>query len=236
MLVSFAFSAHGVTFVAEPNVPFNYSESNQVTGVATEIANEMAKRAKLEAAHELLKVDEALMRAQRDKDTCMLSVARTESRDKLYLWIGPIGVNRWAVFGTSDFKESVTRVEDLRKYRIGGVTKDAKLEYLAQYAVTNISGVKDDLQNPPRLALPAKDPNRIDLWFTGAYTARKFAREAGVANLKMVYQVQEIPLYIACSPESSRATTKALAEAYATMSKDGSIKRINDRYIKKFAQ
>ena len=228
--------ARALVFLTEDNPPFNYVENERVDGLATALVTEMAKRASLPATFELVPWEDGYLRAQRDRETCLYATARMESREKLFNWIGPLAVNRWGVFGKSDFPGTARRVEDLRKFRIGGVTNDAKLEYLAQYAVTNIRSVPDDRRNPPRLKLPKDDPDRIDLWITGAYTARKVSRENGGPALKTVYLAQEIPLYVACSPATSRSSVKLLEDALKAMRRDGTAKKITDRYLRKFAQ
>lgn len=228
--------AQALAFLTEDNPPFNYVENEIVDGLATALVAEMAKRASLPATFEQVAWDNGYLRAQRDRDTCLYATARIESREKLFHWIGPLAVNRWGVFGRTDFKGTVARVEDLRRYRIGGVTHDAKLEYLAQYAVTNIRSVPEDRRNPPRLKLDKDDPERIDLWITGAYTARKTSRENGGPPLKTVFIAQEMPLYLACSPATSRSTIRLLDDALKGMRRDGTARRITDRYLQKFAQ
>jgi polar amino acid transport system substrate-binding protein len=232
----FALPAHALTFLTEDNPPFNYVENGQVEGLATALIQEMTKRASLPATFELVAWEDGYQRAQRDRETCLYATARVESREKLFHWIGPLAVNRWGVFGKSDFPGTAKRIEDLRKFRVGGVTNDAKLEYLAQYAVTNIRSVPDDRRNPPRLKLPKDDPDRIDLWITGAYTARKVSRENGGPALKTVYLAQEIPLYLACSPATSRSSVKLLDDALKAMRRDGTAKKITNRYLGKFAR
>ncbi len=229
-------SAHALAFLTEDNPPFNYEENGNIDGLATALIMEMTKRASLPATYELVPWETGYMRAQRDRETCLYATARVESREKLFHWIGPLAVNRWGVFGKSDFPATAKSIEELRKYRIGGVTNDAKLEYLAQYAVTNIRSVPEDRQNPPRLKLPKDDPDRIDLWITGAYTARKTSRENGGPALKAVYLAQEIPLYLACSPATSRSSIQLLEDALKAMRRDGTAKKITDRYLGKFAK
>jgi polar amino acid transport system substrate-binding protein len=235
-LLAHAHAVPAVTFVSHENPPFNYLESGQPAGLASDTVAEMARRAKLDFRLDIVSPTEAENRTQKDRNTCYVSVPRLASREKLFHWIGPIAANRWAMFGTPEFRDTITRVEDLRRYRIGGVTGDPKLEYLAQYAVIASRPVKDDARNPPRLLLAKDDPDRIDLWITGALTAHKVAREAGVGGVRQVYVVQEIPLYVACNPGMPRAQVDAMAAAYEQMRRDGMAKRISSMYLERFAR
>jgi polar amino acid transport system substrate-binding protein len=235
-LLAYAQAVPAITFVSHENPPFNYLESGQPAGLAYDTVAEMARRAKLDFRLEIVNASDADTRAQKDRNTCHVSVPRLASREKLFQWIGPIATNRWAMFGTRSFEDPIKRVEDLRRYRIGGVAGDPKLEYLAQYAVIASRPAARDASNPPRLFLPKEDPDRIDLWITGAFTAQKIAREAGVGGLRQVYVVQEIPLYVACNPGMPRAQVDALAAAYEQMKRDGMAKRIGTMYLERFAR
>ncbi len=236
LLVCGPLTAAATTFVADENPPFNYSESGTVSGLSTALITEMAKRADVPAKFEAVTWADGYARAQKDRDTCLYSTARLDNRERLFFWVGPLGVNRWAVFGRQDFPGRFDRIEDLRGYRIGGVINDAKLELLAQFAVTGIRAVAEDKSNPPRLNLPKDDPARIDLWITSAYTAQKLSREVGGPKLRQVLVAQELKLYLACSTSTPRATVKALQTALDAMNKDGAAKRITALYVAKFAQ
>jgi polar amino acid transport system substrate-binding protein len=226
--------ARAVVFLADENLPFNYVDGGKLAGIVTDAAAEIAKRAGVEAQFEAVDWETGYARAQRDRDTCLYSTVRAENREKLFHWIGPVAVNRWGVYAKKSFAATIGRVEDMRTFRVGGVTNDAKLDYLAMYAVTGIRSVERDVLNPPRLALPKDDPNRIDLWITSTYTARRTAREAGVTDIKPVFIAREVPLYIACNPATPRPLVKAMSDALAAMKKDGTLKKITADYERRF--
>ena len=150
--------------------------------------------------------------------------------------MGPFATNRWAVFGKSDFAVPVKNITDLRKLKIGGVAADAKVDFLMSKAVTNLRLSGNDAQVPPKLLLQKDDPNYVDLWITGYYSARKVAEAAKVKDIKMVYVVREEDLYLACSPRTSKGEIKKLSDALASMVKDGTVKKITEAYEKRFAQ
>lgn len=225
-----------VTLLTEENPPFNYTESGKVTGNATEIVQEMVRRSGLRMKLEMLPWDTAYKRAQAERDTCVFATARLENRERLFAWIGPLGKNFWGVYGRSDFAIPIRTLEDLKPYRIGGVVSDAKIEYLRENAITNIKAVPEDRLNPPRLLLASDDPNRIDLWITGLYAARDVARAAGVPNVKLVFVAREIPVYLACSPQTTADTLKALSDAFEQIKAEGIPERINAVYDKKFGR
>jgi polar amino acid transport system substrate-binding protein len=227
-------SAHALTLLTEENPPFNYTENGKLTGLVTELVLETAKRANVPYMVEVLPWNRAYVRAQAEKDTCLFATARLDSREKLFNWVGPFANNLWAVYGRGDFGGSVRLLTDLKPYRIGGVVNDAKVEYLKENGVTNIRQAIDDRMNPPRLFLPAEDPNHIDLWITGYYGEREVARAAKASDLKLVFIVREIPLYLACSPQTSPAVVKALSDGVEKMRAEGVLAKLAATYEKKF--
>lgn len=229
-------AARAVTLLTEENPPFNYSEDGKVTGLVTELVVEAAKRAGLPYAIEVLPWNRAYARAQAERDTCLYATARLDNREKLFRWIGPLANNVWGVYGRSDFPITPRLLTDLKRYRIGGVVNDAKVEYLREIGLTNFRLVTDDRQNPPRLFLQGDDPNRIDLWVTGYYGAHEVARAAKASDVKLVFVVREIPLYLACSPQTSPETVRALSAAVEALRAEGLPERRAAAYARKFAQ
>lgn len=225
-----------LTLLTEENPPFNYSEGGTLTGLVTELVQEAARRAGVPVVLEVLPWARAYTRAQAERDTCLFATARLPSREKLFVWIGPLASNRWGVYGKADWTRPVKALPDLKPYRIGGVTSDAKVDYLRENGVTNIRLAADDRQNPPRLFLPATDPDRIDLWVTGFFGAAGVARAARSGDVKLVFVARDIPLYLACSPQTAPATVRALATAVEQMRDEGVLARAAGAYEKKFAQ
>lgn len=227
-------AAAALAFLADENPPFNYTEKGRLTGVATEIVQELASRAGLAFRFEVLAWDKAYVRAQGQRDTCLFSTARFENRERLFLWVGPVATNPWAVYGKGDFAPPVRSVKDLAPYRIGTVVRDPKVEFLRENGVTEVRQARDDAQNPLRLLLPRENPDYIDLWITDLHAGRELARAARVANLKVVFVAAEQPLFLACNPQTDRKTVKALADALDAMKADGAFQRISADYEKRF--
>jgi polar amino acid transport system substrate-binding protein len=229
-------SAQALTFLTEENPPFNYRESGKLTGLSTEVVTELARRAGLSPAFEVLPWEEAYRRAQAKKDTCLYSTARVEIRERVFRWVGPVAVNKWAFFARGDFSKPVRSLEDARSLKVGAVERDAKVELLSANAVTNILTVDDDVKNPPRLLLKREDPDHIDLWATGYYSGKGIAARARVPGVKAVYVFSEQPLYLACGTQTPAAVTDRLSAALEAMKKDGTLARITAGYETRFGQ
>ena len=222
-------AAHALTFVTEENPPFNYTEQGKVVGLSTEIVAELGKRSGIPLQIQSMPWEQGYISVQRDKETCIYSTVRLDNRERLFSWIGPIATNQWVLIGRSDFA-GVKVVEDARKYRVGVVARDAKIEFLMSKGVTDLREVSEDGLNPPRLVLGRDDPKRIDLWATSAYGARRTAARANVKDIKLVLNLHNVPLYLACGRNTSAETVRALSQAFERATKDGTLKRIAEQY------
>lgn len=225
-----------LTFLTEENPPYNYTENGKVTGSVTEIVQQLSLRSGHPATIQMVpEWDSAFTRAQAERNTCLFATARLENRERLFLWVGPLATNLWALYGKGDFAVPIRVLKDLAPYKIGAVTRDAKSDFLRENAVTNLKLVRDDRDNPPRLLLPPDHPDHIDLWITGLYAGREVARAVKISDVKLVFIAAEQPLYLACNPQTDRAVVKGLADALETLKSDGSLARINAMFEKKFA-
>jgi polar amino acid transport system substrate-binding protein len=227
LVVSFsAAQAQSITFLTEQNPPFNFAQDGKPAGISTDVVNEMIKRAGVKASFEILPWDSAYRRAQIDKETCLYSTARLENRENLFSWIGPIATNRWVLVAKDDFPGTIKTDADARKYKIGAVRSDAKVEFLRAKAITNIFESDSEVQIPPQLFLKKGDPARIDLWVSSLYAYKAVAAKAKVVGVKAVYTVGGQDLFIACSPRTSGDAFKRLRAAEQSMRKDGTLDRL----------
>jgi len=226
--------AHALTLLTEENPPFNFTEKGKLQGSAAEIVQDMATRAGVPVKVEVLPWDKAYVRAQGQKDVCLYATARLENRERLFLWVGPIATNPWAVYGKGDFALPIRSVKDLAPHKIGTVLRDVKNDFLRENAVNELRAAREDAQNPPRLLLPRDHPEHIDLWITGLYAGRDTAKTAKVTDIKLVFIANEEPLYLACNPQTDRKIVKALSDALDGMKADGALNRITAEYEKRF--
>lgn len=222
--------ALALKLLTEENPPLNYTEGKKLTGIATEVVQEMLKRAKMKPDIEVMSWDKAYEKAQADKETCLYATARLPNRENAFKWVGPIAMNKWGLYALGGFKPEIKSITEVRPYRVGGVERDAKVEFLREKGVTNVLEEKDDRQNPPKLTLNRKEPLKIDLWVTSVASAKKVAAQAKVTDVKLVLVVNEAESYLACSPRTAPATLKALAAALDSMKKDGSYEKIVKAY------
>ena len=222
--------ALALKLLTEENPPLNYTEGKKLTGMATDVVQEALKRAKMKAEIEVMNWDKAYEKAQADKETCLFGTVRLPNRENAFKWVGPVAVNKWGLYALGGFKPEIKSIKDVRPFRVGGVERDAKVEFLRESGVTNIVEEKEDRHNPSKLTLNRKEPLKIDLWVTSVANAKKVAAQSKVTDIKLVLVGREVESYLACSPRTAPATLKALQAAVDSMKKDGSYEKIVKAY------
>src|SRR3970282_161578 len=91
--------ALALKLLTEENPPLNYTEGKKLTGMGTEVVQEMGKRAKIKLDFEVMAWNKAYEKAQADKETCLYSTARLPNRENAFKGVRPIAVHKWGSFG-----------------------------------------------------------------------------------------------------------------------------------------
>lgn len=226
LLIGATAQAATLDITTEENAPFNYVDSqHRVSGISTEILLEMGRRTGTQMKIQVTPWARAYQTALNSADNCVYSTVRLPEREALFKWVGPISVNKWALFAKGDFHTPLTTVNDARAYRMGGVILDAKSLYLKSLGFSNFDLVGDDNLNLAKLMA-----GRIDLWISGLYRGKELAAQAGIKNIKPVLVVREVEYFLACNPKTSEETLHALNQSLQALRKEGFVKTVTDRY------
>lgn len=217
--------AVALNITTENNPPFNYQDGQSVTGLSSEILLEMGRHSGIPLNIQVLPWARAYRTALIQPDTCVYSTVRLAEREASFKWVGPLSVNKWALFAKSDFNKSINTIDDAKTYRIGGVNMDAKSMYLQSIGFANIDLIADDSLNLSKLIA-----GRIDLWITGLYRVKEFNDQARSKAIKPVWIVREVEYFLACNLNTSDATINALTQALQMLREQGYIKAVTDRY------
>lgn len=218
-------SAAGLVLLTEEYPPFNMQENGKITGLSTDVVQEMMKRAKVPVTIEVLPWIRAFNRTVIEADTCVYSTTRTESREHQFKWIGPLVENPWVLYSRSDSKHTLYGLDELRPYKVGGYSGDAVSQYLIDRGF-DVDLASTDLQNMRKLAA-----GRIDYWATGKYLGAWLVSHEKVNNLKVVLTFNTTFMYLACHVAMPDARVHDLNEILRGMQKDGTLARITARYI-----
>ncbi len=215
--------------------PFNMSKSVnnsnitgiEITGLSTDIVNELFNRAGIPIKLEIYPWKRAINLAEYKKGCGVYSTTRTPKREKRFKWVGPIVSHYWTLFTMRDSQITLQSLEDAKKFKIGGYNGDALTLFLEEQGIPVDAVPKDDL-NIQKLFW-----GRIDLWVAGSLLGVYRAQNESI-EIKAVLKFKKDFLWIAFNKETSSETIAHLNTLLKTMHKDGSITSFYKKY--KFTQ
>ena len=223
--------AHALKFVFEDHArPFHYTENGKVSGMATDVLQEMVKRAGLKPEFKaMMPGPQTQTMALVDPETCHYARTGHPQQEKALKLVGPIVSLKWGLFAHTRFPGKIESLNDARPYRVGAVVGESINHFLRQNGFTQIVEAEWNKYNPGKLTLNRKEPGKIDLWATPIVFAKPVANAVKMP-IKLVLMVREDPLYLGCNPAIQPAVLKALSDALATMKQDGTYEKIVKAY------
>ena len=220
LMLPVAAGAQGVRIVGEHLPPSSMMEGNVVVGRETLKVREIMARAGIGYAIELLPWKRAYAQALREPDTCIFSTSRTQEREALFRWIGPLNEAEWVLYGLAERRLALRTLDDARGLVIGTVLGDARDDYLRQRGL-NVAPVTQEWLNPQKLLL-----GRIDLWAVGmAVGSKPFLGKEWEGKVVPLLTFNRVQTYLACNKQLPEAQAAAMQRAAAAMRRDGSMAR-----------
>ena len=220
-------SAQSLTLYSEENPPYNYTpEGEPFGGICTEVVAALFDRAGVAYAIEPTAWNRAYHAAQHEADACVFCTNRTEPREPLFDWVGPLSTGGWALFARPDSGMSLSSLEEARDgYSIGTQLGGGFTQYLIEFGGLQLLQVADQERLPAMLHL-----GRFDLLAGGVMASPYTNRQAGGAPMAMVLSIRESELSLACSPDVDDALITRLNEVLDTMWADGTVDGIVASY------
>ena len=203
--------------VTEEYPPMNFTnESGHVTGYATVLVQESARRAGLTTSIRMLPWKRAYYLAQNEEATCVFSMWRTPEREKLFKWVGPLAMDAWSFYARRADQISLKDIADSFNYSVGVVDGWGFTQHLKDVGHPNLDPVAEDVVNLKKLNL-----GRIQLWATGRVTAWQLFRDEGGADIEEVFAIREIPLSLGCHLSTPDEVINRLQTMLDSLEADG---------------
>ncbi len=161
------------------------------------------------------------------QDLLIAPLSRTPEREHLFTWIAPIMPMERAFFSLD---RQVSSFAEARKvYRLIGVGLGS-----AQEEILRTQGFSSEQiypliigDNPAQMLLKG----RIDAWFNGVPESQYIWPKVSERKLLMSPVMSKVDLYLACSRLCSAQLVQDLREAIETLRSDGTVARIQKRYL-----
>lgn len=203
---------------------FAHSE-DEIEGVCSDMVKAIMARTEYDYVMKMRAWSYAFNRVQGRENHGVFCTARTNEREDLFQWVGPLMTLRWTLFSAPNSDITLSGLEDARGLRIAGYKGDVMSQYLVDQGFNLTMGASGDV-NARRLVL-----GQVDLWVTDAVMGPLVAKaEYGIEGLKPVLEFKETPLYLSVSNETSPEIVAALRNAMDAARSAGELESIVEQY------
>jgi ABC-type amino acid transport substrate-binding protein len=224
----------GIRIITEEFPPFNYAGADgKLTGQATDVVNGILARLNQKAVIEVLPWNEGYTAAVAGPNVALFSTGRTDEREHLFKWVGPITTFDYMLYAKSGSGISLDSLEAAKKAGTIGVVKDdARHQFLQQNNFTNIVTCETDAGCLENLL-----SGKTDLWLGSSANTPAIAQKEGIdpSSYREVYPVRTVEMYIAFSNDTPDSVIASWQVALDAMKRDGTFDTIRQKYGMKTA-
>ena len=222
-----------ITLVTEQYPPYNMTDriegyahnEDDIGGLCTDIILATFAKANMDFRIKLRNWDYGMSRVLRKKDNALFCTVRSEQRESLFKWVGPITHMQLVLLALENSDIELSSLEDAKKYTVGGYKSDAFTQRMIDQGL-NVSSVLDDSLNPARLQQGA-----IDLWVADALAGPyKAAETTDIENLKVALKLSATPVYLAFNPTTDDVIINRLQNALDLLKSEGVVAGLEADY------
>ena len=214
---------HRLTLITENYGQYNFSlfgrefehRGDRIGGTSTQFVKTLLARAGIPYIMKLRKWRVAYERALTKPNYGVFSTARTDIREELFDWVGPIARTNWVVMVKKGSPLQINSLEDVRGLKVGGYNADALTQY-AQSQGIEVTTLPNESLNPQLL-----QENMIDVWLTYDATAFLIAESSGYTDIEVAYVIRSVDLYLAMNKETDPQWLAGLHKAYDELVAEG---------------
>ena len=219
----------GLRIITEESPPFNYAGADgNAAGESTEVVTTILTRLDQTASIEILPWSEGYNLALAGPRTALYSTGRTDTRETLFKWVGPIASFDYTFYARNGSGLKISSLEAAKKAgRIGVVKDDAREQFLLENGFDNLTICGSDAG-----CLRNLTAGTTDLWLGSSATAADIAGNAGIDPSAFValYTVRTVPLYIAFSNDTPDSVITSWQDALDALKADGTFDAIRMKY------
>ena len=229
-------TAGNISMFTETYPPYNMKEDGKLTGLSIEILKAVLKQLNSKQTIEdvlLTNWSRAYSIALKNNNSMVFSTTRTESREPLFKWVGPIVNTKVGAIALKDKKITINSIEDFNKYKIGAVLKDVGETTLAELGVNSQQIQSVSGENAINLSFLKLQNKRIDIFAYETKAAFENAKKLGFDTNKyeIIYTLKEGDLYFAFNKNTDDEIIQKWQKALDTIKDNGIYNKILLKYI-----
>lgn len=215
--------------VTEEYPPITFMHDGQVSGFVTDIVREVASELGVDDRVQLTSWQNAYQMALLHPNVVLFSAERTDSREQLFHWVGPVGRNTAMLYAREGQDIEVDTLTDARRLDAVATTTDWFTEqHLQAEGFDNLLSSPDPADSVRRLM-----SGEADLAVFTDLTVGEIVARAGydMDDLKPVRVVSETDFYVALSSDTDAEDVADWRRGLEVLKADGRFERIYRRYL-----
>lgn len=223
----FGANVDNLRIMTEDSPKSNMLVDKKLTGYAVDILELMLQRSNSKLTKndfEVLPWARGYSIVQNEPNTMLFAMLRTQQREKLFKWVGPINSSVVGLIARKDTNITINSPKDIKKYKIGSVKNDVGELSLHEIGITDtdsISGV-----NAIEKSLKKLDHGRIDLFVYSYSGVDDFAKD----KYEKVYTLKQDDLYFALHKNTDQKIINTLQNALNSLKEEGIVEKIVLKY------
>ncbi len=205
------------------------SDFGEITGFGTDIVNEIMQRNNLFEQIKLTTWSNAYNMALINPNFCLFTMDRTEQRDTLFQWVGPIGTNETFFYVKADADININSIEDAMNLdAIGTVSSWYSDQRLRDMGFTNL--VSD---GSPGVVVEWLMAGEVDAFVCSGLTIADIllANDFAYADVRPEFLLMSSDFYISFSKNTPESTVNTWQETLDAMQADGTYDAIYEKWL-----
>lgn len=227
--------ADDLVLMTEQFPPYNFETDDGLAGTSVDLMVEVLRKvgSRLTRKHiVLLPWARGYQTVLKKKNTVLFAMTRTDERDSLFKWVGPISRARNVLIARKDRHIRVDSPGDVLGYRIGAVRDDAGGQLVMK--TTGIPYIELDIAPTPVANVWKLHLGRIDLFAYDENVTRWIVKKQGLDPdaFESVWLMAEGFHYFAFNRETPDSLIRLFQNAVDELKANGFHGRILKRYLK----
>jgi polar amino acid transport system substrate-binding protein len=224
--------------MAEELPPFNFEKDGMVQGISADVLVRLFEDIGTPLDRASIKIvpwARGYEAVQNEPGSVLFSMARTEKRETLFKWVGPITELTLGLIAPKEKHIVINTIEDANNYKIGTIREGAP-EQLAIEAGVDTDSL--DRISRPDLNIKKLQAGRIDMFAFNVPTTFYMMLQTGLnpEDYEVVYTLKETALYFAFHKETDEEFIAKMNDALKALrdpDTDGKseIDRIREQYL-----
>ncbi|WP_097458680.1 substrate-binding periplasmic protein [Mangrovitalea sediminis] len=229
--VSAARPANTLQMYTEELPPLNYRDGSHVAGYSTAVATRILALAGFKGEFHLFPWKRAYSIVQEQPNTVLYTMARTEQREALFRWVGPLAQRRIYLYRLSRRPGiRLASLADVRPYRVVGLNGSAAANELSQRLPdVDLLLVGNEQQSLEMLLLDHADLVIMLDWAMQYHLAK--LHQPGDRVTPALLLDDRYQYYFAVSKSTPVATVAKLQAAFDQLKASGELARLQEQYL-----